>query len=157
MDLPTFTLVHVLISVLGIVAGLVVAGGFAAGRLLVVWNDFFLAMTVLTSITGFGFPFVKVTPAHVFGVLSLAALVVALFALYGKRLAGRWRATYVVTAMVALYLNAFVLVVQLLQKIPVLAKLAPEGSAGFGGAQLAVLVVFVWLGWAALRGFKEAK
>ncbi|MES1265875.1 MAG: hypothetical protein ABUU24_09545, partial [Variovorax sp.] len=151
MDLPTFTLVHVLISVLGILSGLVVAGGLASGKLLGGWNGYFLATTVLTSVTGFGFPFVKVGPPHIVGVLSLIVLAVALVALYGKKLAGGWRTAYVITAVVALYLNTFVLVVQLLVKTPPIAKIAPEGSPAFGLTHLVVLGLFGWLGWAALR------
>src|SRR5262249_46253049 len=128
MDSPSYLLFHVLISVLGILSGLVVAGGLACGRLLGGWNGLFLATTVLTSVTGFGFPFVKVAPPHIVGALSLVVLAVCLFALYGKQLAGGWRKTFVITAMVALYLNVFVLVVQLLVKTPPLAKFAPEGS-----------------------------
>jgi hypothetical protein len=157
MDSPTYLLIHVLISVLAIISGLVVAGGMACGRLLGGWNGYFLATTVLTSATGFGFPFVKVLPPHIVGAISLVVLAVCLFALYVKRLAGGWRKIFVITAMVALYLNVFVLVVQLLQKTPPLAKLAPEGSPAFGATQLIVLALMGWLGWAAFKGFKDAK
>ena len=156
-DLPMFTLVHVVISVVGIVAGLVVAGGMAAGARLDSWTSLFVAATVLTSITGFGFPITKATPAHIVGAISLAVLAICLFARYGKRLAGGWRATYVVTAVTALYLNVFVLVVQLFAKTPALAELAPtQQEAPFGITQALVLALFLWLGRSALRGFRVA-
>jgi hypothetical protein len=157
MNLETFTLVHVLISVLGILSGLVVAGGLVCGRLLGGWNGFFLATTILTSVTGFFFPFTSVQPPHIVGALSLVVLAVALVALYGKQMAGGWRTTYVITAITALYLNAFVLVVQLIIKTPPIAKIAPQGSSAFGLTHLAVLVLFGLLGWAAIRGFKQAR
>src|SRR5689334_22203855 len=102
MNLTTFTLMHVLISVLGIFSGLVVAGGLVGGRLLEGWNKFFLITTILTSVTGFGFLFTQILPPHIVGALSLVILAVALVALYGKKLAGGWRKTYVITAIAAL-------------------------------------------------------
>src|SRR5262245_36744091 len=110
-DLPMFTLIHVVISVLGIIAGLVVAGGLIAGARLNGWTAFFLVTTILTSATGFGFPFTQVLPPHVVGAISLVVLAVCLVARYWKHLAGRWRAMYVITAVAALYLNVFVLIV----------------------------------------------
>jgi hypothetical protein len=157
-DLPTFTLIHVVISVFGIIAGLIVVGGLMAGARLDGWTAFFLATTVLTSVTGFGFPFTKVAPPHVVGALSLVVLAVCLAARYWKQLAGGWRATYVVTAVAALYLNVFVLVVQLFVKTPPLAQLAPtQQEAPFAMTQAIVLALFIWLGWAALQGFRPAK
>lgn len=157
-DLPMFTLVHVVISVVGIVAGLVVAGGMAAGARLDAWTGLFVAMTVLTSVTGFGFPLVAVGPPHIVGAISLVVLAVCLFARYGRKLAGGWRATYVVTAVTALYLNVFVLVAQLFAKTPALAQLAPtQKEAPFGITQALVLAMFVWLGRSALRGFGASR
>lgn len=157
LDLPMFTLVHVVISVVGIIAGLVVVGGLIADARLDGWTALFLLTTVLTSVTGFFFPFTQISPPHVVGALSLVVLAVCLVARYGKQLAGRWRATYVVTAVLALYLNVFVLVVQLFVKTPPLAQLAPtQQEAPFAVTQALVLGLFVWLGWAALRGFRGA-
>jgi len=154
-DLPMFTLIHVVISVLGIITGLVVVGGLMAGARMDGWNAFFLATTILTSVTGFGFPFTKVSPPHVVGAISLVVLAVCLAARYWKQLEGRWRATYVVTAVAALYLNVFVLVVQLFAKTPALAQLAPtQQEAPFAVTQALVLALFVWIGWAAVRGFR---
>lgn len=157
-DLPMFTLIHVVISVVGIIAGLVVAGGLIAGARLDGWTAFFLAATVLTSLTGFGFPFTVVMPPHVVGALSLVVLAVCLTARYWKRMEGRWRATYVITAVTALYLNVFVLIVQLFTKTPPLAQLAPtQQEAPFAVTQVLVLALFVWLGRAAFQGFRAAK
>src|SRR5262245_5584560 len=93
-DLPTFTLIHVVISVLGIISGLVVVGGLIAGSRLDSWTALFLTTTVLTSVTGFGFPFTQVLPPHIVGALSLVVLAVCLVARYWKHLTGAWRATY---------------------------------------------------------------
>ena len=156
-DLPTFTLIHVVISVLAIIAGLVVVGGFMAGARLGGWTAFFLATTILTSVTGFGFPFTKIGPPHVVGALSLVLLAVSLVARYGKQLEGGWRTTFVTTAVAALYLNVFVLVVQLFAKTPPLARLAPtQQETPFAVTQALVLLLFLWLGGAAVRGARTA-
>ncbi len=157
-DLPMFTLIHVVISVLGIIAGLVVVGGLLADARLNGWTALFLVTTILTSVTGFGFPFTKVAPPHVVGALSLVVLALCLVARYWKQLEGSWRATYVITAVAALYLNVFVLVVQLFVKTPPLAQLAPtQQEAPFVVTQGLMLALFVWLGWAALRAFRTGK
>ena len=157
-DLPMFTLIHVVISILGIIAGLVVVGGLIGGARLDGWTALFLAATILTSATGYGFPTAKVTPAQIVGGVSLAILAVCLAARYWKRLEGGWRTTYVVSAVAALYFNVFVLVVQLFAKTPALAQLAPaQQEPPLVVTQFLVLALFVWLGWAALRGFRTAK
>ena len=153
-DLPMFTLIHVVISVLGISIGLVVIGGMTAGARLDGWTALFLVTTILTSITGFGFPFTKVLPPHVVGALSLVVLAVCVAARYWKQMAGPWRATYIVTAVLATYLNTFVLVVQLFVKTPPLAQLAPtQSEPPFALTQALVLALFAWLGYASWRGF----
>ena len=155
-DLPMFTLIHVLISVLGIVAGLVMIGGLMGGARLDGWTALFLLTTILTSVTGFFFPATQITPAHAVGAISLVVLAVCLLARYVKQMSGRWRATYVLTAVAAVYLNVFVLVVQLFVKTPPLAQLAPtQSEPPFAMTQAVVLLVFVGLGWAALRGFRK--
>ena len=157
-DLPTFTLLHVVISVLGIIAGLVVLGGLMAGARLDGWTALFLLTTTLTSVTGFGFPAAAVTPAHVVGALSLLALAGCLAARYWMKLARGWRTAYVVTAVVAVYLNVFVLVVQIFAKTPPLARLTPtQQETPFVLTQPLILGLFAWLGWAALRGFRVAR
>lgn len=154
-DLATYTLVHVLLSVVGIVAGLVVVGALVAGVLLERWVAVFLLTTVLTNVTGFGFPFKGLLPSHLVAILSLLVLPLAFTALYGRRLAGRWRTVFVLVSVFALYLNVFVLIAQLLQKTPVLAAIAPDpGAPAFGLAQLVFLALFIGLGWAAVKGFR---
>ena len=158
LDVPTFTLIHVLISVVGIISGLVVVGGLMAGARLEGWTALFLVTTTLTSVTGFGFPTAAVSPAQIVGGLSLVVLAACLAARYWMKLAGGWRTTYVVAAVVATYLNVFVLVVQLFAKTPALAQLAPtQQEPPFALTQALVLALFVWLGWAAVRGFRAAR
>jgi hypothetical protein len=118
------------------------------------WTARVLATTLLTSVTGFMFPSTTVTPAAIFGAISLAVLAVALLALYVFQANGAWRWIYVVTALFALYLNVFVLVVQAFQKIAFLHPLAPNGSEPpFLVAQTIVLLTFLWLGFGAVRKF----
>jgi len=128
-DLPTYTLIHVMLSLVGILSGLVVVGGLMAGVRFDRWTALFLATTALTNITGFGFPFNTLLPSHIVGGLSLVILPVAIAARYWKHLAGGWRKVFVVTAVAALYFNVFVLLAQLLQKIPLLSILAPNPKA----------------------------
>lgn len=157
IDPKTYVLVHVLLSLIGIFAGLVVVGGLIAGVRFPRWIGLFLASTLLTSVTGFGFPFVTLLPSHIVGALSLVVLFGALAAAYWKDFEGGWRKTFVVLSVLALYLNVFVLLAQLLQKIPALATLAPSPAApAFAATQALVLVLFVVLGWAAAKGFGSA-
>jgi len=151
--MTTFTLVHVLLSLIGIFSGFVVVFGLLAAKRLDGWTTLFLASTVLTSVTGFLFPFHGFLPSHGVGILSLLALAIAIFARYGRHLAGLWRRTYVITAVIALYLNVFVLIVQLFQKVPALKAIAPtQSEAPFKVTQLVALVLFVVLAsFAAIR------
>lgn len=152
----TYTLVHVLISLVGIASGLVVVFGMLAGKRLDGWTALFLATTVATSVTGFGFPIHQFGPPHVVGVLSLIVLALAIPARYVFHLAGRWRRVYVITAIMALYFNVFVGIVQAFQKIPALRALAPKQSEPpFVATQLAVLVVFVVLVVMASSRFRQ--
>src|SRR3954468_1056498 len=116
--MSTFTLVHVALSLAGIVSGLVVIAGLVTAKQSGAWTALFLVTTIVTSVTGFFFPFHGFTPAHAVGVLSLVILAPVTFALYGRHLAGAWRWIYVVGAVLAIYLNFFVLIVQLFQKVP---------------------------------------
>jgi hypothetical protein len=155
MSLSTFTLLHVIISLVGIASGLIVVYGLIAGKRLDNWTAIFLLTTVLTSATGFLFPFKHLLPSHIVGILSLLVLVVAIVARYPRHLEGGWRRTYVVCAMVALYLNCFVLVVQCFLKVPALHALAPNGNEPpFLIAQIALLAVFVLLTIVAARRFQ---
>jgi hypothetical protein len=151
-NLETYTLLHVVISLVGIASGLLVVGGMLAGRQLNGFTGLFLATTVATSATGYGFPFTHLLPSHVVGAISLAVLAVAIFARYARRLTGRWRITYVVCAVAALYFNVFVLVVQSFLKVPGLHEMAPtQTEPPFAIVQLIVLVTFIVLGVLAAR------
>jgi hypothetical protein len=119
------------------------------------WTAVFLVTTILTSVTGFMFPISGLTPAIVFGLISIVILVIALAALYLKHLSGAWRWIYVTTALVALYLNVFVLIVQSFQKLPALQKLAPtQSEPPFLIAQAVALIAFLILGAMAARKFR---
>ncbi len=155
MSIAAFTTLHVIISLVGIATGFIVAFGMIGARHLPLWNALFLATTALTSLTGFLFPFKGVTPGIVIGILSILLLIVAVVALYSKRLSGGWRGTYVITAMLAQYFNFFVLIVQSFEKVPSLHALAPTGSEGpFKIAQLLVLVLFIALTVVAFKRFR---
>jgi hypothetical protein len=154
--MTTLTFVHVVLSLIGIFAGFFVVLGLLSSKRLDGWTALFLASTLATSVTGFFFPFHGITPADVFGVLSLILLPIAMIARYGRNLAGGWRRTYVITAMIALYLNVFVLVAQLFDKVPALKAMAPTKSEPpFKVAQLVVLVLFVVLTIAAAKRFHD--
>jgi hypothetical protein len=154
MSLSTFTTLHVIISLIGIVTGIVVVLGMLSGRKLGGWTAMFLATTVLTSATGFLFPFTKLLPSHVVGIISLVVLAAVVLALYVFRLDGPWRWIYVAGAVLALYLNAFVAVVQAFQKLAFLQPLAPtQAEAPFIVAQVAVLAIFAALGFLAVKRF----
>ena len=155
LSTSTFTALHVVISLIGIGAGLVVLAGLLSGRAMPRWTALFLATTILTSVTGFGFPFDHLLPSHKVGILSLALLALALVALYGARLAGAWRRIYVICAVASLYLNVFVLFVQLFEKVPALRGLAPtQKEPPFVATQLVVLLIFVVLGIRAVKRFR---
>jgi hypothetical protein len=150
----TFTLLHVIISLIGIASGFVVLFGFLNANRSAGWTALFLTTTVLTSVTGFFFPTTTILPSQIVGVISLVVLAVAIFALYHSQLAGAWRWVYVSSAMIALYLNVFVGVVQSFQKLAFLKPLAPtQSEAPFLIAQMVVLGLFVLLGIGAVRRF----
>ena len=145
-NLSPFTKLHVMISLIGIVSGLVVMFRLLIGRKLNRWTALFLISTALMSVTGFFFSFHGVPPAIVVGIISLIVLAVAIFARYSRHLAGHWRWIYAATAMIALYFNIFVLIVQLFQKVPALKALAPtQTEPPFAVTQLVVLALFVLL------------
>lgn len=157
MSLHAYTQLHVLISVIAIGSGFVVMYGMLTGKRLDGLTSLFLSTTLLTSITGFGFPFMGVTPGIKLGIISLVVLAIAYIARYARHLADGWRATYVITAATALYLNVFVLVVQSFEKVPSLRAIAPtQKEPPFAMTQIAVLVVFIWLTSLAVRRFQPA-
>jgi len=155
LSLSTFTVIHVIISLVGIVAGVVVAVGMVQNKRLPGWTALALAALILTSVTGFFFPNTHFTPAQGVGVVSLVALAIAVAALYVFRVSGVWRWIYAITAMAAIYFDVFVGVIQAFQKIGVLHALAPTQSTepAFVASQFVVLALFVVLGIGALRRF----
>ena len=156
-SLQTFTLFHVLLSLAGIVSGLVVAGGLASGRRLADWAAIFLVTTAATSVTGFGFPSSALLPSHIVGAISLVVLAVVLVAQI-KGGTGAWQRIYSAGVVAATYLNSFVLVAQLFRRVPDLSELAPtQSEPAFAVAQVLVLASFVWLGRAADAGTRAAR
>ncbi len=155
--LDGFTLFHIVISLVGIAAGFVVIGGFLSNNRLDGATHIFLAATVATNVTAFGFPFVQLLPSHIVAIISLVVLAVAVYARYGTSLQGIWRTVYVLSTTLALYLNVFVLVVQTFLKNPALNVLAPtQSELPFAATQGAVLITFLLIGWLAVRSFRAA-
>ncbi len=144
----TFTLVHVLLSLVGIASGLVMVGGWLGGRQLRGWITTYLLTTIATSVTAFFFPNTTITPGIILGILSLLVLAVSLFALLVKKNAGRWLIVFAITATFALYLNFFVLIAQLFLRLPALHAL-PQPA--FAISQLLTFVMFLTLGITAIR------
>ena len=145
---------HVIVSLIGIVSGIVVLFGMLGARRMAGLTAVFLVTTVLTSITGFLLPAEHLLPSHIVGIISLVVLAIALVALYLRRLDGAWRWIYVVTATAALYFNCFVAVAQAFQKIGSLHALAPtQSEPPFLIAQIVVLAIFVVLGFLAVKKF----
>jgi hypothetical protein len=154
LSLSTFTAVHVIISLVGIGSGLVVLFGLLSAKRLDGWTGLFLLTTVLTSVTAFGFPFTHLLPSHKVAIISLVVLAIAILARYSFRMIGTWRWVYVVTAMMGLYLNVFVLVVQSFEKVPALKAMAPtQSEPPFLVAQLVVLALFIVLTILAVKKF----
>lgn len=152
LSLPAFTELHVVISLIGIIAGLIFFAALVGGRWLSLVNALFLVFTILTSVTGFLFPPKPIGPPFIFGVVSLVVLAVALYALYGRKLSGGWRRVYLVTALFAQWLNMVVLVVQSYQKIPALHALAPTGGEpAVLVSQGVLLLLILFAGWKTLR------
>ena len=162
LSLSTFVLVHVIISLIGIVAGFIVMFGMLGSNRMPGWTALFLLLTILTSATGFLIPPLvsdKLLPSHIIGALSLVLLAIACFALYGQKLSGSWRWVYVLTALLAQYFNVFVLVIQSFLKVGPLHALAPSvppSEPPFAIAQGIVLVFFIIFIIGAIRRFHPA-
>jgi hypothetical protein len=160
MSLSTFVQVHTIISIIAIIAGFIVMFGMLKSTRPGGLTGLFLLLTILTSATGFLIPPLvsdKLLPSHIIGALSLLLLAIACFALYGQKLAGSWRWIYVVTALLALYFNTFVLVIQSFLKIAPLHALAPgepPGGPVFAIVQGIVLVFFIIMIIGAVRRFR---
>jgi hypothetical protein len=157
MSTSAFTTLHVGLSLIGIATGFVVAAGMLGSKCLAGWTGVFLATTILTSVTGYFFPVDRILPSHIVGAISLVVLAVATIALYRYRLEHASRGIYVITALMALYLNVFVLVAQGFLKVPALKALAPtQSEPPFVVAQAVVLMAFVAIGIGAFRSFRPA-
>lgn len=158
MLLTAFTILHVLISLVGIAAGSVVVLALLQRNAPVRWTNLYFFTTVATSVTGFFFPVARLLPSHVVGLISLVILGVAMYAFYARHLTGVWRKVYVVGVLLALYLNVFVAVIQSFLKIPALKALAPtQSETPFKFTQLAVLLLFVGLGVLTLIRFRPER
>ncbi|HSY55894.1 MAG TPA: hypothetical protein VK834_05575 [Bradyrhizobium sp.] len=159
LSLSAVTTLHVVISLIGIVSGLVVLFGLFKSQSMPGMTGIFLLTTILTNATGFMFPFDKLLPSHIIAILSLVLLAIACLALYGMKLSGAWRAIYLITAIASLYLNVFVLVIQSFMKVGPLHALAPSippSEPPFAVTQGVVLVLFVIAIIAAVRRFRPA-
>lgn len=160
LSLPAVTLLHVVISLIGIASGIVVMFGLLGSKRMPGLTAIFLLFTILTNATGFLFPVKQLLPSHMVAILSLVLLAIACIALYGMKLSGAWRPVYVVTAMTSLYLNVFVLIIQSFLKVPALAALAPAvppappSGPVFAVVQGIVLVFFVLIIIGAWRRFR---
>ena len=153
--MTTFTFVHVLLSLVAIVAGIVVVAGLLTARTFGGWTVVFLATMLATDITGFGFPFAQLLPSHITGIISLIALAIAMLARYVFHLVRAWRWLYVVGAVIALYLDVFVLIVQLFIKVPAIHSLAPtQSEPPFLITQVVVLLLFIAVGIAGAIKFR---
>jgi hypothetical protein len=164
MGLQIFTAIHVIISLVAIFSGFAVFRGLLKAATPHPWTGLFLNTTIATSVTGFLFAifpeFRRFSPAYAFGIISMVVLTMALYALRTKNLAGGWRKVYIITALFALYLNVFVLIVQTFQKVTPLHALVPlqngqPSGPVFGGVQGLVLVLFVVFGTMAARRFRR--
>jgi len=154
LSLDTFTFLHVVLSLIGIMAGFILVALMLSNAPIAGWNAFFLISTILTSVTGFFLPSDAFGLARILGLVSLIALAIALFAIYGRRLSGVWRPIYVVGVALALYLNVFVAIAQSFQKFAYLHQFAPNGSEpALVVTQTCVLILFLILGIAALRRY----
>ena len=155
VSVGAFTLLHVVITLVAIGSGLIAVGGMFASHKLPGTTALFLFTTALTSVTGFLFPIHGFTPALGVGALACVILAIALFALYKERLVGAWRWIYMITAIISLYLNVFVLVAQSFMKVSALNALAPtQSEPPFAITQAAVLVIFIVIGLIAAVKFR---
>lgn len=154
LSTAAFTTLHVILSLVGIASGAIVVCGMVGNNRLSGWTATFLVSTIATSVTGFLFHSKRLGPPHIVGLISLLVLALAIVALYRMKLVRAWRRLYVISAVLALYLNVFVGVEQAFQKVPSLKALAPTGSEPpFAAAQAAVLIVFVCLAVLAAKRF----
>jgi hypothetical protein len=155
MILQIYTIIHTLISLIAIFTGIVIVFGMLARNRLDGWTKWFLTTAVLTTVTGFFFPFHGLTPAFTLGIITVPVLAITIYARYAKQLAGAWRWIYVIGAVLSLYFNLFVFVVQAFEKLPALHALAPtQTEPPFKLTQLIVLAVAILLAIVAVIRFR---
>ena len=150
---------HTLLSLVAILAGIFVMSMLVKNRRPDVWTLTFLVTMIATDVTGFLLPAPKFPlPSHIFGIISLVFLALALLAHYVFHFTGAWRWIYAASMGIAVYLNFFVLVTQLFLKVPALHALAPNAPDNpeppFLIVQVIVLAIFVWLIWKAVKNFR---
>lgn len=156
LGLTPFTWFHVLLSLAMLVAGLVVAKDLLHSRITTSWMAIFLVTGVLTSATGFGFPFTRFIESHYVGLISLVVLGAAILGLYVFRLAGPWRWIFALGVVIAFYFDALVAIAQLFRKVPALGAPTATNELPFVAAQVALLAIFIWLGVSIVRRFRPA-
>jgi hypothetical protein len=160
LGMPPLLALHVIISLVCILAGLVVVWGLFGSKLLPGWTLVFVATALITDITGFPLPPFGVDPPRILGVISLVVLIPLLASRYAFHLKGVWRPVYAVTAVMTLYFNVFVLITQGFLKVPALHALAPNAPTTpelpFAIAQGAALIAFVVIGYLSAKRFKPA-
>jgi hypothetical protein len=155
MILHIYTIIHTLIGLVAIFTGLVILGAMLFGSRANGWTKWFLITAVATTVTGFLFPFHGVTPAIILGIITVPVLAITIYARYSRRLAGAWRWIYVVGAVMSLYFNLFVLVVQAFEKVPALHAIAPtQTESPFKLTQFVVLVASISLAIVAVIRFR---
>jgi hypothetical protein len=158
LSLSTFTEIHTVLSLVALVTGVIAVIGLIRAQRLRFWTALYLLTALATSVTGFGFPRTSFGPSHWVGVMSLAALALAVIARYVFHLRGAARWVYVLGAVVGVYFLVFVAIAQAFLKVPALKPLAPTLSEPpFAIAQGVALVAFVVLAVVAMRTFRPSR
>jgi hypothetical protein len=151
-----FTWFHILLSLVMLGTGFVVVKDLLRSQIDPAWTAVFLASGVLTSATGFGFPFDRLGESHYVGIVSLIVLALAILGLYVFKLAGAWRWIFALSVVMAFYFDALVAIAQLFKKVPVLGAPTASSEPQFVAAQLILLAIIVWLCVKAVRQFRSA-
>ncbi|SFS00300.1 hypothetical protein SAMN05216570_1417 [Dyella sp. OK004] len=153
--LGLFTAFHTVISVVAILAGIGAVRGLFLGRVRSAAMATFLVSAIVTTVTGFMFPYHGFTPAIGVGVIALLVLAWALLAQRRTALSAGSGAQFAVAIVVSEYFLVFVLVAQTFAKLPALNALAPNVQQPFFGAvQLIVLIAFTVIAIRAARASK---
>ncbi len=141
MVLHVYTIFHTLISLAAIFSGIVVLAAMLSGNRVDCWTKWFFITAVATTVTGFFFRFHGITPAIILVIIAVPVLAITIYARYSRRLARVWRWTFVIGAVMSLYFNLLVLVVQAFEKVPALNTIAPtQTESQFKLTQFVVLI-----------------